>query len=306
MRPEDTAPEYKRDFFISYTEPDKTWAEWIAWELEEAGYTTILQSWDFPAGSHFIGEMHSATQAAKRTIAVLSDAYGRSPMATAEWQEAWRQDPGGVERKLLVFRIADCGRPGLLGQVVSVDLFDVDQSAARSRLLESVREGRRKPSIPPGFPAQEAPTSEPPFPGRFVAARYEAAMAAGGPPSMDNPYAVAFTWWQAVLDLDYGKLSQIVTPESQGRWDLAAFRERTRLSGLTTGVVKPVYDVAYVKLVNSVPQGEGPQKIVGSIPVHAMVISLVLRPELGGWRVHGVGLPVEPEELPRTWTPAAD
>ena len=36
-----------KDFFISYNSADKGWAEWIAWQLEEAGYTTILQAWDF-------------------------------------------------------------------------------------------------------------------------------------------------------------------------------------------------------------------------------------------------------------------
>ncbi len=26
-----------KDFFISYNSADRTWAEWIAWQLEEAG-----------------------------------------------------------------------------------------------------------------------------------------------------------------------------------------------------------------------------------------------------------------------------
>jgi hypothetical protein len=26
------------DFFISYTQADRDWAEWIGWVLEEAGY----------------------------------------------------------------------------------------------------------------------------------------------------------------------------------------------------------------------------------------------------------------------------
>ncbi|WP_241830645.1 toll/interleukin-1 receptor domain-containing protein [Parafrankia colletiae] len=26
------------DFFVSYTQTDQPWAEWIAWTLEEAGY----------------------------------------------------------------------------------------------------------------------------------------------------------------------------------------------------------------------------------------------------------------------------
>lgn len=40
----------KIDFFISYNKTDKAWAEWIAWELEEADYTTIFQAWDFRPG----------------------------------------------------------------------------------------------------------------------------------------------------------------------------------------------------------------------------------------------------------------
>jgi hypothetical protein len=39
-----------KDFFVSYNKADKSWAEWIAWQLEEAGYSTVLQGWDFRAG----------------------------------------------------------------------------------------------------------------------------------------------------------------------------------------------------------------------------------------------------------------
>jgi hypothetical protein len=47
----------RRDFFISYTGADLAWAEWIAWQLEEAGWTTILQAWDFAVGQNFILRM---------------------------------------------------------------------------------------------------------------------------------------------------------------------------------------------------------------------------------------------------------
>ena len=36
--------------FISYTQPDRPWAEWIAWTLEAAGHTTTLQAWDNETG----------------------------------------------------------------------------------------------------------------------------------------------------------------------------------------------------------------------------------------------------------------
>jgi hypothetical protein len=46
-----------RDFFISYTAVNRSWAEWIAVQLEAAGYSTVLQAWDFRPGSDFIHEM---------------------------------------------------------------------------------------------------------------------------------------------------------------------------------------------------------------------------------------------------------
>ena len=64
-----------KDFFISYTHADQRWAEWIAWHLEEEGYHTMLQAWDFLAGSNFVHEMDTATRQATRTIAVLSPDY---------------------------------------------------------------------------------------------------------------------------------------------------------------------------------------------------------------------------------------
>jgi hypothetical protein len=45
-----------KDFFISYNSTDRTWAEWIAWQLEEAEYTTVLQAWDFRPDSDFVFE----------------------------------------------------------------------------------------------------------------------------------------------------------------------------------------------------------------------------------------------------------
>src|SRR5512132_212505 len=140
------------DFFISYTTVDESWAEWIAWQLEANGYSCVIQAWDLVAGSHFVEQMHQAVQKAGRTIAVLSSAYIASAFAAAERQEAWRRDPRGNEARLLVFRVQDCPRPGLLGQVVSVDLFDIEESAAASRLLQAVQRERRKPALPPLFP----------------------------------------------------------------------------------------------------------------------------------------------------------
>ena len=151
------------DFFVSYTAADAAWAEWIAWVLEDEGYRVVIQAWDFGAGAHFVGEMHRAAQRAARTVAVLSADYLRSAFATEEWQTAWAADPTGAARTLLAFRVADCDRPGLLRQLVTVDLFGLDRAAARDRLLKAVRAERGKPQAEPAFPGTGG--GEPAFPG---------------------------------------------------------------------------------------------------------------------------------------------
>ena len=61
-----------KDFFISYTGNDLTWAEWVAWVLEEAGYSVVIQAWDFRVGGNFVLDMQQATVEAAKTIVALS------------------------------------------------------------------------------------------------------------------------------------------------------------------------------------------------------------------------------------------
>ncbi|ABW14695.1 TIR protein [Parafrankia sp. EAN1pec] len=158
------------DFFVSYTQPDRAWAEWIAWTLEEAGWRVLIQAWDFTPGSNWVTGMDEGVAAAARTIAVLSHAYTHSVYGAAEWRAAWAADPTGGQRKLLPVRIGDCPRPGLLGQIGSVDLFGLPQDRARTTLLDAAQRvvsgGRAKPDTAPLFPpAGRAVPTRPSFPG---------------------------------------------------------------------------------------------------------------------------------------------
>jgi hypothetical protein len=147
------------DFFVSYTSPDREWAVWIAWQIEEAGRTVLLQAWDFPVGSHFVSEMDRAARRARQTVVVLSEAYLKSAYAAAEWEEAWRRDPDGVRRALLVLAVDDCRPDGLLGQVVRADLHGLDRETARDVLLAAIAGGRPKPTSEPAFPEPVFPAA---------------------------------------------------------------------------------------------------------------------------------------------------
>ena len=155
------------DFFISYTQDDQAWAEWIAWILEESGYRVLIQAWDMVPGSNWITAMHEGLSRADRMIAVLSPSYLTSQYGSAEWQAAWAADPAGIERKLLLARVAECEQPGLLAGVVRFDLMGLAEARARAVLRERVAAGiagRAKPATPPPYPGR-AIRHEPRFPG---------------------------------------------------------------------------------------------------------------------------------------------
>jgi tetratricopeptide (TPR) repeat protein len=129
------------NFFISYTQADRAWAEWIAWVLEEAGYTTMIQAWDFRPGTNF----------------VVKSGFGK-----AEWTTAFARDPTGEKGVLLPVRVRELDLDGLLRQIVYIDLVGTDEAAAREKLLAGLARGRVKPSKRPGFPGT---SSHPGFPG---------------------------------------------------------------------------------------------------------------------------------------------
>lgn len=144
--------EAKKHFFISYNKSDITWAEWIAWELEEEGYATTVQAWDFMPGSNFVTMMQERLETADRVIAVLSQDYLEAKFTRAEWATAFSNDPTGERGLLLPVRVRDCDPEALLKTIVYIDLVDLEEARARARLLAGVKNERAKPPSKPTFP----------------------------------------------------------------------------------------------------------------------------------------------------------
>lgn len=191
----------RRDFFISFNSADRDWAEWIASELEAAGYTTYFQNWDFAPGSNFVLEMQKAASQSDRTIAVLSPAYLSALFTQPEWAAALVQDPTGSKRTLVPVRVQECRPGGILAPIVYSDLVGLNEEAARAKVRAAVQGGGRptpgsvafpKPAkgaagrraFPPTAPL--SPATEPSSP------------AASSPPSAAAPASTAAT--KPVLD----------------------------------------------------------------------------------------------------------
>jgi tetratricopeptide (TPR) repeat protein len=153
-----------KDFFVSYNSRDQAWAEWIAWELEEVGYSAVMQAWDFRPGGSFVQEMQEASSEAERTIAVISPNYLNALSIEPAWAMAFAQDAAG-ERKIVPVRVLLCEPQGVWSSILYVDLAGRSEEEARSVLLTGVRqegantgEGQhevvsRKPRFPRSEPA---------------------------------------------------------------------------------------------------------------------------------------------------------
>ena len=145
------------DFFVSYTGVDTAWAEWIAWQLKEAGYTVTIQAWHFRPGSNFVALMRQALDRCQRTVAVISQAYlEQSTYGSDEWTAAFtHQDP--ASSSLLLVLVEPVSLPRLLRPWIHLDLTGLEPEQAAARLLDGVRPGPAEPTTAPAFPGSIGP-----------------------------------------------------------------------------------------------------------------------------------------------------
>lgn len=144
-----------KDFFISYNKADKEWAKWVAGTLEENGFTTVIQSWDFKPGNNFILKMQEAIINTKKTIIILSSSYLSSEYCQAEWAAAYNYSPTGEKRVLIPIRVEDIKPTGLLSDVIYIDLFQSKEKEAIRKLLNGVGNSEN-PRKKPNFPSYES------------------------------------------------------------------------------------------------------------------------------------------------------
>ena len=115
------------DFFVSHAGADRAWAEWVAWQLTQAGYRVELDVWDWGPGRNFVTAMSDALDHAARAVALFSAAYfDRTRYTTEEWSASVVHLPGP--------RL-----PGSLPRVRNIPARN-PEFTGRDRLLVRVRE----------------------------------------------------------------------------------------------------------------------------------------------------------------------
>jgi hypothetical protein len=99
----------RADFFVSHAGADRAWAEWVAWQLTDAGYTVELAVWDWVAGQNAVLAMSDALARCDRVLALFSAAYFERPRyTTEEWTAALMHGPGGNQGRLVPVWVGAC------------------------------------------------------------------------------------------------------------------------------------------------------------------------------------------------------
>ena len=143
------------DFWLSYSGRDQDWADWIAWQLVNAGYSVELGAW----GGGTAGRTPAIVTAealgrADRMLMLFSAAYFQ------QWAFGSSDRPPGLDQSRLVgLRVepANAGQtPAGLRSVACHDVFGLPEEEAQRSLLEAVRRPGR-PGQRPGFPGRGTP-----------------------------------------------------------------------------------------------------------------------------------------------------
>jgi TIR domain/Tetratricopeptide repeat len=151
------------DFFISHAGRDTAWAEWLAWQLQEAGHSVELDVWDWAPGEDFVARMTAALERADRLLAVCTEAYFSSAFGGAELRAAFAGSVAAPGRIVPVL-VEPVTLPPLYAPLVHVDLAGLDEATAAARLRARLTCGR--PTSAPPFPrAGPTPTDRPAFAG---------------------------------------------------------------------------------------------------------------------------------------------
>jgi tetratricopeptide (TPR) repeat protein len=169
----------RRDFYVLYAESatgaagaagagagqaglatDRAWAEWIAWTLEDRGYSVYVDPWDIVPGSSAPAAVDRFLTAVDRVVGVFSPASVRDPTMSAVWTALWKADPLGEARRLIPVRIGPCGTSDLLNSIAPIDLVGLSGEAATAKLVGGVQDairGNARPSAQVHFPGPRDP-----------------------------------------------------------------------------------------------------------------------------------------------------
>jgi hypothetical protein len=153
------------DVFISLSSKDRSWGDWIAWQLREAGYDVGYAYWQLQPGENLYERTENWVHDASRVVVLVSPSYFASEQTRRELDQAVSRDPSGRKGIVVPVKISEQDVSGRqLGILLQIDLTGIASEAeARKRLLDGLA-GNHQPASAPAFPIGESPQPKPEYP----------------------------------------------------------------------------------------------------------------------------------------------
>jgi hypothetical protein len=136
--------------YVSYAGPDRVWAEWVAWQLQQAGHQVLIDVWDWHAGDDFVEAMKRGLAQADALVALFSHSYFEQGRWTStEIEAALAQGKRLIP--LAIEHVPHDRIPENLTKRLRRNLWGLDEATAAAAVLEAVG-GTKRPHNPPTFP----------------------------------------------------------------------------------------------------------------------------------------------------------
>ncbi|CAI7976063.1 ATP/GTP-binding protein [Frankia sp. Hr75.2] len=120
------------DMVVSHASTDRPWAEWVAAELETAGFQVILEQIGQPGAGWKDG---TEPEPIRRMVAIVSAAYLHSAEAMERWRRSLTFDPDGAQRLLVPVRVEEVRLPPEGAARDHADLVGLAEAPARRALV---------------------------------------------------------------------------------------------------------------------------------------------------------------------------
>ncbi len=143
------------EVFVSHAGRDRAWAEWVGWQLEQAGVSVVLDFWDWRAGDNFVVRMNHALGSCTSMVALCSETYFEPARWTSQEWTAAIAIAKDRPHFLVPVRIDDAPVPPALRPLIAARLHGLPADQARAELIRALRPVGR-PAVEPRFPGPAA------------------------------------------------------------------------------------------------------------------------------------------------------
>lgn len=129
--------------FLSYSQHDKDFAEWLAGRLKEANHKVWFDKWALRVGDNLLNKIESGLKGADALIVIVSKASLRSKWVMKEYSALALGDISGRELKIIPVLIDGSSMPDYLARYLYVDLTQ-DREIGLGRILDALGTSKKK------------------------------------------------------------------------------------------------------------------------------------------------------------------